>query len=94
MAFTHSSVAILDALNTFEGPVIDVQIGNIHKCEEFRHHSFVSLREDGVMAGLGIQGYSLALRRVATLLDEKRASDAAIGYARDQVLGGSRVRRQ
>jgi 3-dehydroquinate dehydratase-2 len=73
-AFTHTSVAILDALNTFEGPVIEVHIGNIHKREEFRHHSFVSLRADGVMAGFGILGYSLALRRVATLLDEKQAS--------------------
>ena len=73
-AFTHTSVAILDALNTFEGPVIEVHIGNIHKREEFRHRSFVSLRADGVMAGFGIQGYSLALRRVAALLDEKTAS--------------------
>ena len=69
-AFTHTSIAILDALNTFEGPVIEVHIGNIHKRETFRHHSFVSLRADGVMAGFGVQGYSLALRRVATLLDE------------------------
>ena len=73
-AFTHTSVAILDALNTFEGPVIEVHIGNIHKREAFRHHSFVSLRADGVLAGFGIQGYSLALRRVAALLDEKIAS--------------------
>jgi 3-dehydroquinate dehydratase-2 len=54
-AFTHTSVAILDALNAFE---------------EFRHHSFVSLRADGVIAGFGTQGYQLALRRLATLLDE------------------------
>jgi 3-dehydroquinate dehydratase-2 len=72
-AFTHTSVAILDALNAFEGPVIEVHIGNVHKREEFRHHSFVSLRADGVMAGFGIQGYSLALRRVARLLDDKNA---------------------
>ena len=78
-AFTHTSVAILDALNTFEGPVIEVHIGNIHKREEFRHHSFVSLRADAVMAGFGIQGYSLALRRVATLLDEKIASAKKAG---------------
>jgi len=73
-AFTHTSVAILDALNTFEGPVIEVHIGNIHKREEFRHRSYVSLRAEGVLAGFGIQGYSLALRRVAALLDEKSAS--------------------
>ncbi len=68
-AFTHTSVAILDALNTFEGPVIEVHISNVHKRESFRHHSFVSMRADGVIAGFGVQGYLLALRRVATLLD-------------------------
>ena len=68
-AFTHTSVAILDALNTFEGPVMEVHISNVHKLEEFRHHSYVSLRADGVIAGLGTQGYQLALRRVGHLLD-------------------------
>src|SRR3954471_23767661 len=67
-AFTHTSVAILDALNTFEGPVIEVHISNVHKREEFRHRSFVSLRADGVIAGCGTQGYLLGLRRVAGLL--------------------------
>jgi 3-dehydroquinate dehydratase-2 len=67
-AFTHTSVAVLDALNTFEGPVIEVHISNVHKREEFRHHSYVSLRADGVIAGFGTQGYLLALRRVAFLL--------------------------
>jgi 3-dehydroquinate dehydratase II len=72
-AYTHTSVAILDALNTFEAPVIEVHISNVHKRESFRHHSYVSLRADGVIAGLGTQGYLLALRRVAKLLDEKSA---------------------
>ncbi len=67
-AFTHTSVAILDALNTFEGPVIEVHISNVHKREAFRHHSYVSLRADGVIAGLGTQGYTLALQRVARLI--------------------------
>ena len=70
-AFTHTSVAILDALNTFEPPVIEVHISNVHKREAFRHHSYVSLRADGVIAGLGTQGYQLGLRRVAKLMDEK-----------------------
>ena len=70
-AFTHSSVAILDALNAFEPPVIEVHISNIHKREEFRRHSFVSGRADGVIAGCGTQGYTLALRRIAFLLDQK-----------------------
>ena len=67
-AFTHTSVAILDALNTFEQPVIEVHISNVHKREAFRHHSFVSHRADGVIAGLGTEGYQLAIRRVASLI--------------------------
>jgi 3-dehydroquinate dehydratase-2 len=67
-AFTHTSVAILDALNTFEGPVIEVHISNVHQREAFRHHSYVSLRADGVIAGLGSQGYQLAIQRLAALL--------------------------
>jgi len=67
-AFTHTSVAILDALNSFDGPVIEVHISNVHKRESFRHHSYVSLRADGVIAGLGTEGYLAAVRRMATLL--------------------------
>lgn len=66
-AFTHTSVAILDALKAFDGPVIEVHISNVHQRESFRHHSYVSLRADGVIAGCGTQGYQLALRRVAAL---------------------------
>ena len=71
-AFTHYSVAILDALNAFDAPVIEVHISNVHKREEFRHHSFVSARADGVIAGFGTQGYTLALRRIAHLIDQKK----------------------
>jgi 3-dehydroquinate dehydratase-2 len=67
-AYSHTSVAILDALNTYEGPVIEVHISNIHKREAFRHHSYVSHRADGVIAGCGTEGYLLALRRLASLL--------------------------
>lgn len=67
-AYSHSSVAILDALNAFEGPVIEVHISNIHKRESFRHHSYVSLRADGVIAGLGIEGYEAAVRRIQSLV--------------------------
>ncbi len=67
-AFTHTSVALLDALNAFEGPVIEVHISNIHKRESFRHHSYVSLRADGVIAGCGVQGYELAVLRMARLI--------------------------
>lgn len=67
-AFTHTSVAILDALNTFDGPVFEVHISNVHKRETFRHKSFVSLRAEGVIAGFGIEGYALAMRRMGSLL--------------------------
>lgn len=60
-AYSHTSVAILDALNTFENPVVEVHISNIHKREAFRHHSYVSSRAEGVIAGLGTLGYVLAL---------------------------------
>ena len=69
-AFTHTSVAIMDALNAFEGTVIEVHISNVHKREAFRHHSYVSLRSDGVIAGFGTQGYQLGLRRIAKLIDD------------------------
>ncbi|MBC7140742.1 MAG: type II 3-dehydroquinate dehydratase [Rhodobacteraceae bacterium] len=67
-ALSHTSIAVLDALNAFDGPVIEVHISNIHKREAFRHHSYVSARADGVIAGCGVEGYVLAMRRMATLL--------------------------
>lgn len=76
-AFTHTSVAILDALNACEFPIFEVHISNVHKREPFRHHSYVSLRADGVIAGFGTQGYTLALRRLARLIDEKERKRGA-----------------
>ncbi len=67
-AYSHTSVAIVDALNAYDGPVLEVHISNIHKREAFRHHSYVSARADGVIAGCGTEGYLLALRRIASLL--------------------------
>ncbi|OSP55959.1 type II 3-dehydroquinate dehydratase [Pseudoruegeria sp. SK021] len=67
-AFTHTSVAILDALNAYDGPVLEVHISNVHKREAFRHKSYVSLRADGVIAGFGVDGYALAMRRMGSLL--------------------------
>ena len=66
---SHTSVALLDALNAFEGPVIEVHLSQIHRREAFRHHSYVSLRADGVIAGLGPEGYFAALRHLAGILD-------------------------
>jgi 3-dehydroquinate dehydratase-2 len=67
-AFTHTSVAILDALNAFEGPVVEVHLSNVHKREAFRHQSYVSLRADAVIAGAGPQGYAFAIDRIAQLV--------------------------
>lgn len=67
-AFTHTSIAILDALNTYEGPVIEVHISQVHKREAFRHHSYVSHRADGVIVGLGVEGYAAATRRICQLI--------------------------
>ncbi|XXK31450.1 type II 3-dehydroquinate dehydratase [Rhodobacteraceae bacterium nBUS_24] len=66
--YSHTSVAILDALNMFDGPVIEVHVSNIHRRESFRHNSYVSLRANGVIAGCGAQGYSLAMHRMGQLL--------------------------
>ncbi|HWK45179.1 MAG TPA: type II 3-dehydroquinate dehydratase [Stellaceae bacterium] len=71
-AFTHTSVAILDALNTCEFPIIEVHISNVHKREAFRHHSYVSSVASGVIAGFGTQGYPLALQRLARLIDDDK----------------------
>lgn len=70
-AYSHTSIAILDALNTFQGPVLEVHISNIHKREAFRHHSHVSTRAEGVIAGFGTEGYLLALRRMVSLLGRR-----------------------
>jgi 3-dehydroquinate dehydratase II len=71
-AFTHTSIAILDALAAFEGPIIEVHISNIHKREPFRHHSYVSGVASGVIVGCGTQGYAFALRRIAKLIAERK----------------------
>lgn len=73
-AFTHTSVAIRDALATFEGPIIEVHITNVHQREAFRHHSYVSGVATGVIAGLGIQGYVFGVERVAALLKAAAAA--------------------
>ncbi|MCE2475606.1 MAG: type II 3-dehydroquinate dehydratase [Alphaproteobacteria bacterium] len=67
--YTHTSVALLDALNAFAGPVIEVHVSNVYGREAFRHHSYVSARADGVLCGVGLAGYALALAAIAPLLD-------------------------
>ena len=67
-AYTHTSVALLDALNAAEKPVIEVHLSNIYRREAFRHHSYISPAATGVICGLGSQGYLLALQALARLL--------------------------
>lgn len=63
-AWTHTSVALLDALKAFNGMVLEIHLSNVHRRESFRHHSYISLRADGVIAGLGPYGYKAALEFV------------------------------
>jgi 3-dehydroquinate dehydratase II len=63
--WSHTSVVLRDALAAVSGPVVEVHISNIHAREEFRHHSYVSGVATGVIAGLGVQGYVLALQWLA-----------------------------
>ena len=72
-AYTHTSVAILDALNTCAVPVIECHISNVHRREAFRHHSYVSLAASAVLAGFGTQGYAFAIRHLAHLRAGKSA---------------------
>ncbi len=66
-ALTHTSVALRDACAELQAPLIEVHISNVHKREEFRHHSYLSSVATGVIVGLGVQGYVLALRYLASL---------------------------
>ncbi len=61
-AFTHTSVALRDAFAGVAIPFVEVHISNVHRREPFRHHSYFSDLAEGVIVGLGVQGYSLALR--------------------------------
>jgi len=65
-ALTHTSVALRDACTELKAPLIELHISNVHAREEFRHHSYLSAVATGVIVGLGVQGYLLALRYLAT----------------------------
>jgi len=64
-AWTHTSVAVRDACAQLTAPLVEVHISNVHRREEFRRHSYVSGVADGVIVGLGVRGYELALRWIA-----------------------------
>ena len=70
-AYTHTSIAILDALNMFKGIVIEIHITNIHAREEFRHHSFISKVAQGIIAGFGEESYLMAIDYLYKLNNKK-----------------------
>ena len=74
--YTTTSIGLMDALLTVDLPVIEVHITNIHRREAFRHDSYVSKAATGVIAGLGVQGYALALQAMADLVAPEGASDS------------------
>ncbi|MBI3517701.1 MAG: type II 3-dehydroquinate dehydratase [Proteobacteria bacterium] len=72
-AFTHTSVAILDALNMVKAPIIELHISNPHKREGFRHHSYVTYAATALICGLGVNGYPIAVEAMADMLAAKPA---------------------
>ncbi len=70
-AFSFTSIAILDALKMFPGPIIELHISNIHKREAYYHHSLVSKIATGIMIGLGPSGYAIAVKAMLNLLTSK-----------------------
>jgi 3-dehydroquinate dehydratase II len=70
-AYTHTSVAILDALNAAEKPVIELHLSNVFRREAFRHHSYVSPAAQGVICGFGPKGYELAIEAMADIVAAK-----------------------
>lgn len=71
-AYTHTSVALMDALQAVGLPAIEVHLSNIHQRESFRHHSYISKVAIGMICGLGIDGYRLALSALAHKLRSER----------------------
>lgn len=73
-AFTHTSVAIHDALEATQLPLVEVHLSNVHRREEFRHRSYVSLQATAVIAGAGAFGYSMAVDFLANMLSQTKES--------------------
>ena len=73
-AYTHTSIALLDALKALDKPVIEVHLSNPHRREAFRHHSYVSEVAEGVISGLGKTGYLLAVEGIAGLVGAVRSA--------------------
>lgn len=71
-AYTHTSVALHDALKAAEVPAVEVHLSNVHKREEFRHHSVIAAAVDGVICGFGITSYELAIEAIAALVNANK----------------------
>jgi 3-dehydroquinate dehydratase-2 len=69
-ALTHTSIGILDALTIFDGPKIEIHITNVYAREDFRHKSFISPVATGIIAGLGVNSYILAIEAIKELIDD------------------------
>ena len=67
-AYTHTSIAIRDALDVYKRPIIELHISNIYKREDFRHKSLISKAADGIICGLGIEGYIMALDGIKKII--------------------------
>jgi 3-dehydroquinate dehydratase-2 len=74
-AYSFTSIALLDALKMFPGPILEIHISNIHKREAHYHHSYVSLVATAVIAGLGPDGYAAAVRAVSAILQSQVSAD-------------------
>lgn len=71
-AYTHTSVALYDALRSLDKPIVEVHLSNPHSRETFRHQSYISLVANGVIAGFGANSYVLAVSAMAVLLEKKK----------------------
>jgi 3-dehydroquinate dehydratase II len=71
-AYTHTSVALHDALKAVDVPSVELHLSNVHKREEFRHHSFLSAAVNGVICGFGVNSYELAISALATIITAKK----------------------
>lgn len=85
-AFTFTSLALLDALKMFEGPVIELHISNIHKREPIYHRSYVSMRADAVMAGFGAGGYAMGIAALIAMLEKNaRPVEKSVSSAKARI---------
>ncbi len=69
-AYSHTSIAVHDALKAVDLPVVEVHLSNVHRRESFRHHSYVSAAADGIIIGLGAHGYELAVDAAIALIEK------------------------